>query len=932
MEEIQQFLKRASACQGDGVFEDAYFFYLNTLETATNTLRSVVFEKQVIIKKPRLVNQIFDACQKSVAEAHAIIQKHSMNIETQAKSSQISYQSLQDSLQQELNKNEELEFRYQTNTPRKRMVTTKPLKRLAIIHDDFQPMSVFSDENYDWSCDDSDQSTSLNSPENDVFSAISPPDSPDCHLYEDSIESELFSAISPPDSPNYHTHKAPTLSIPKAMILPQQTYIHIVPEGSVDPLNLVPAQVDNEETLTNHHVPLIPKSPLLISYHTLSEKLEAVNSEMVVLHNVCRKNSVHTLRPEQHKQKEDSAMIEKAQGLNLTITETQSTLGKINNLVQLAAASTHITTFPPRLVAYQLTLIESALFQRIPPNAFLTHSPRSPHPAIVASTDFFNYLTRVIEMSILSPMEASDRAQILNHWIRIASRLYDLCNFQTLKAVLSATGTPPVQRLKRTWNCIPKKTLSRLDSLRELMSEDNNYGKYREITIGGDMLSDVNTSKHILPLTKPTVPFLGVFIMDITYLLAATKKSGTNTAPMSPATPYTFNQDKGKSTSLNRLEDDPRVQTLLSVLRCYLAGPKYPSTPSQNFLKSKSKFFPFSSNSLSSENPGSPLGYEKPMNNRHKKKELDSIYTTQQVILHYLLSQPWITERQVDEISMSREPKKKFDKLMDKTTPSSTSTLTYPTTLSTASSNHSSIDEETVWEKQHNGGIRDALGSIKNHLHFTIGHSPNRYGDQESKLGSRKPSLPNMHRIKHTLGTPPAEELPNYEFSFANLEISPPIPITPSIRNTLSSRIPRSSKSAESLRNFPGISVNTRLTSDPRDDNNPTIYEEPYSPEDITYSTEETENPLEVKEKRRVHPYKYSTKQEMNLDSFKTHHESNYNIHSSSSSSPLTSPSLLPSPLSLPLPLPSTPTKSTGSNMFSKRFKPLTRTIRNITS
>ncbi|ORX96210.1 hypothetical protein K493DRAFT_282197 [Basidiobolus meristosporus CBS 931.73] len=898
MDEIQQLLTKASTSQGDGGFEEAYFLYLYALEVAANSLKTVVFENQVIIKKPRSVNHLFESCQKSVAGAQAIIQQHSINVDTHRRAFQPPPQSPQDTPQPDTNGKVEIQTTYQMTTPRKRVGTTKYLRRLAIVHDDSQPLPVFSDENYDWSCDDSDQSTTPNSPDQAVFSAISPPESPLFSTCDESPENRLFSAISPPESPNFHPHKAPVLSIPNNMILPQQTYIHIVPEGSVDPLNLVPAQAD-ESVLETDHVPSIPKSPLLSSYHMLSEKLEAINTEMVALHNVCRTHATPTQDSEQpDTNQEDLAMFQKAQSLNVTITETQSTLGKINNLVQLATTSTTIYTFSPRLVAYQLTLIESALFQRIPPNAVLTHSPRSPHPAIVASTDFFNYLTRIIEISILSPVEASHRAQILNHWIRIASRLYDLNNFQTLKAVLSATGTPPVERLKRTWACIPKKSLSRLDSLRELMSEDNNYGKYREITIGGDMLSDTSASKHILPLTKPTIPFLGVFIMDITYLLAATKKSGANAATTTPGTP-SVNPTKGKSNSTARLEEDPRVQTLLAVLRCYLAGPKYPPDPPPNFLKSKSKFFTFSTNSLSSENQGHPSGHERSVNGRRKKKELDSIYTTQQVILHHILCQLWMSERQVDEISKIREPKKGHDKPADRAAAFSFTSNT-GSTLSTSSSYHSAMEEESNWEKQNTSGIRDALGTIKHHLHFNLGHSPSKYDHGESKLGSRKPSLPNLHRARYALGTPPAEGSPNYEFSFSGLEISSPIPLNTGIRHPMTSKVPRPSKSAESLRGLRKISssgrLNHMLNPPPLPPPPPQLIREKSIGQEDSFPTEEL---MELLKQRR-----YDTSDREKPDSSKYPGQTG------------------PTPVS-------TPTKS---SKFSKRLKPLTRTIRNITN
>ncbi|OAD70472.1 hypothetical protein PHYBLDRAFT_115246, partial [Phycomyces blakesleeanus NRRL 1555(-)] len=130
-----------------------------------------------------------------------------------------------------------------------------------------------------------------------------------------------------------------------------------------------------------------------------------------------------------------------------------------------AATIPDLMQFNPHMVAYQLTLIDSAIFRAIPQTALLSHSPKSPHPCIVASTDFFNYFTRAIEHSILLPQEASRRAELVNRWIKIASYCLKLLNFQTLKAIVSALHSPPVSRLRRTWECIPKKRMQRLDFL-----------------------------------------------------------------------------------------------------------------------------------------------------------------------------------------------------------------------------------------------------------------------------------------------------------------------------------------------------------------------------------------------------------------------------------------------------------------------------------
>ncbi|RCI04610.1 hypothetical protein CU098_012840 [Rhizopus stolonifer] len=281
-------------------------------------------------------------------------------------------------------------------------------------------------------------------------------------------------------------------------------------------------------------------------------------------------------------------------------------LPKIRSLYMSAMTIPTMMEFPAGLLAYQLTLIESALFRAISPEALLSHSGRSPHPRVVASTDFFNFLTRTIEHSILLPQEACRRAEILNRWIKVASKLLLLSNYQTLKAIVSALGTPPIQRLRRTWECIPKKQINRLDVLSALMSESDNYCQYRQ---------------HAQERNRPAVPFLGVFIHDITYLTAAHKEL----API-----------------LDQME---RFQLL----------PEYPQQPPPSFVIKRHLFRPTALH-FSSKGTTSAAAC---MVSEEGQSEETLIGLEQQLIMQYVLMRPWVTEKTIDMLSQLREPPKR---------------------------------------------------------------------------------------------------------------------------------------------------------------------------------------------------------------------------------------------------------------------------------
>nr|KAJ3419744.1 RasGEF [Polyrhizophydium stewartii] len=183
----------------------------------------------------------------------------------------------------------------------------------------------------------------------------------------------------------------------------------------------------------------------------------------------------------------------------------------------LAAYGVHVRTFRHEIVAHQLTLLDHGHFCRVRPADLLAHRPPlQPSPSVAAISDFFNYLTRIVEFSVLERARLSDRALVIHTWIKISGDLLQMRNFQTLKAVLSALGTPPIARLRKTWASVPKKSLAHFKNLKATMSEDENHRAYRQL------LAQTTT--------RPVVPYFGLFIHDLTYLTALVKKEGGDVA------------------------------------------------------------------------------------------------------------------------------------------------------------------------------------------------------------------------------------------------------------------------------------------------------------------------------------------------------------------------------------------------------------------
>ncbi|KAI8388438.1 uncharacterized protein BYT42DRAFT_560087 [Radiomyces spectabilis] len=408
--------------------------------------------------------------------------------------------------------------------------------------------------------------------------------------------------------------------------------LDIFADAVIDPSRLVPAQTSTGDTLAlpsstqiTDYVPNIPIPPLLTTHRRLQHRLDELDTTLNELKSTKRSLALSNGQKRSvNRRKEEDEIDVKMLQKTACIADTREILNKVRTLYMSAATVPSVMQFPPHLVAYQLTLIESAIFRDIPANALLSHSAKTPHPKIVASTDFFNYITRAIEHSILLPQEASRRAELINRWIKLASKCLALNNYQTLKAIVSALGTPPVQRLRRTWDCIPKKRMGRLEFLNVLMSETDNYGRYRE-----HMELESNKRWH-----KPVVPFLGIFIHDMTYLLVAAKGLG---------------------------EGDGRVQELMQKIQAFQETPDYPARPPTSYIKASTKhsFRPTAITNALHRNSSA-----KNRTSNHALFGIDSDYPEkgieleQQLITQYILMRPWVNEKIIDELSVLREPPK----------------------------------------------------------------------------------------------------------------------------------------------------------------------------------------------------------------------------------------------------------------------------------
>ncbi|KAF3015350.1 hypothetical protein E8E14_010950 [Neopestalotiopsis sp. 37M] len=176
------------------------------------------------------------------------------------------------------------------------------------------------------------------------------------------------------------------------------------------------------------------------------------------------------------------------------------------NMKKLKFLDIDVTEF-----ARQLTIIESKLYGKIKPSECLnktwqkkiSEGEPEPAPNVKALILHSNQMTNWVAEMILAQMDVKKRVVVIKHFVSVADKCRLLNNFSTLTSIISALGTAPIARLKRTWDQVPARTTATLETMRKLMASTKNFGEYREALHAAN---------------PPCIPFFGVYLTDLTFI------------------------------------------------------------------------------------------------------------------------------------------------------------------------------------------------------------------------------------------------------------------------------------------------------------------------------------------------------------------------------------------------------------------------------
>ncbi|XP_017317311.1 RAS guanyl-releasing protein 2 [Ictalurus punctatus] len=133
-------------------------------------------------------------------------------------------------------------------------------------------------------------------------------------------------------------------------------------------------------------------------------------------------------------------------------------------------------------LAEHLTYLEYKSFCKIlfqDYHSFVRHGCTVDNPILERFIMLFNSVSQWIQLMVLTKPTAQQRASVITHFVRVAQKLLQLQNFNTLMAVVGGLSNSSISRLKETQAHISNDTNKIFNSLLDLVTSCGNYSQYR---------------------------------------------------------------------------------------------------------------------------------------------------------------------------------------------------------------------------------------------------------------------------------------------------------------------------------------------------------------------------------------------------------------------------------------------------------------------
>ncbi|EDR13329.1 uncharacterized protein LACBIDRAFT_230493, partial [Laccaria bicolor S238N-H82] len=286
------------------------------------------------------------------------------------------------------------------------------------------------------------------------------------------------------------------------------------------PENLTPAEYEEWGKLKQHVIQMRYMFPDLLRYDPSSFSRRVINTlkSMVVDDDVLDKEDAYILdRMKEFISSEEVSRFAAAKQLMNTIE--RAVRDGVKTLVNTSLGPPPAPIYPktnkklklldidPLELARQLTIMESLLYQKIKPMECLQRSreQKTEHVDNITTKiiHFFYQIACWVADAVLSKEDARKRAQVVKHLISVADRCRTLNNFSSMIAITSGLNTPPIRRLKRTWEQVNPRFMAQFGACEMTIDSNKNFTKYRQL---------------MASVTPPCVPFIGVFLSTLQFI------------------------------------------------------------------------------------------------------------------------------------------------------------------------------------------------------------------------------------------------------------------------------------------------------------------------------------------------------------------------------------------------------------------------------
>jgi hypothetical protein len=220
-------------------------------------------------------------------------------------------------------------------------------------------------------------------------------------------------------------------------------------------------------------------------------------------------------------QKKDEARLAKLRSfLSVPPTDLQIPSGYVN-------PAELFMLYSPVDIAQQMTIVDFAWFSDIEARELLNQcwsKPKLQYRArnVLGLINRVNILSYWVPSLILWPEKLAQRVKVFEKFIMVADNLRKLGNFSSLMAVLAGLGQSSTARLTHTKNALSPECKKILSDLENLMSPQKSFTNYRTA---------------LRACKPPAVPYLGVYLQDLTFIEDGNPETLPASGPAGPGTP-----------------------------------------------------------------------------------------------------------------------------------------------------------------------------------------------------------------------------------------------------------------------------------------------------------------------------------------------------------------------------------------------------------